>query len=816
MLKSASILNVVRWLLIGTALTPLLVSNRTIFPFVFPKIVYFRVLVEIAVFLCAVVMIAYWRDKSMQELRARFFRILANPLFIAISLFFVSLFISAFFAPNTYRAFWGDIERGEGIFGILHAYAFLILAAALFEKKNWARYFQISLIAGAILIVYAFFEYFGWRFLLFAPPRKPRPEALIGNPAFLATHLIFVGMFAALYYYVAERKTFLTKCFVLAVAVLSTLTIFFTGTRGAILGIGAGLVIFLIYVALNNRITARLPLHFYRVSIRVVALAFLAFGIIFAGVFWQTHTAAFWQSIPGLNRLARTASLDVNDPSTQFRIITWRVSWNAFKERPFFGWGPENYLVANEKYYDPTYPLYGEAWLDRAHNKIFDVLVTQGIFGLAIYLGIFAVLVRLLWGWSRRSPVNSHTTGLPPQLLQTGISDVGVNEFLPAIVLAGVVAYFVQNLVLFDQIVSNATLFALFSFLIFTLPASHHALERFRIGEPRRTYTTAISKTFLVALGILAFYSVFEYNVIPYAQAVRFKASPTVSQNAHTVELAIKQAMYPYNFAQFNIRAKSIDEIYSSQYFGNQKYVSDVRFRPIGRTLIDAIQELVDREPYDVRNHIRLTEMLNDFARGMNDAEIVESGAFERAELLMREALTRAPRRQELYYHLAFNLAAQKKYDEAERVARQAIDLEPRLARAHYHLALVLALTGKNEETLAALAKTEELSPNLERFMPTDLDNILIFYKTLGRPEKFASLVQRTLLPDGHPDKLGYVFSRAHYEDAFRYYLIAKDAERAIMIANYLQEQFLDLREDMLVLIDLLQKRKWDIIDSLE
>ena len=72
--------------------------------------------------------------------------------------------------------------------------------------------------------------------------------------------------------------------------------------------------------------------------------------------------------IPGLNRLAQTKILDVNDPSTQFRLITWKLSWNAFKEKPIFGW-PENYLVAYEKYYDPEYAVYGESWLDRLTIK---------------------------------------------------------------------------------------------------------------------------------------------------------------------------------------------------------------------------------------------------------------------------------------------------------------------------------------------------------------------------------------------------------------------------------------------------------------
>ena len=61
-------------------------------------------------------------------------------------------------------------------------------------------------------------------------------------------------------------------------------------------------------------------------------------NVYFWRCFWLTRDALVWQKIPGLNRLAQTKILDVNDPSTQFRLITWKLSWNAFKEKPIFGW----------------------------------------------------------------------------------------------------------------------------------------------------------------------------------------------------------------------------------------------------------------------------------------------------------------------------------------------------------------------------------------------------------------------------------------------------------------------------------------------
>lgn len=786
MSKTNFLSGAVKWLLTLTALTPLVVSNATVYPFVFPKIIFYRVSVELALAFGLVYFLSL-RDKEMKESLAGFFlslkTALKNPLVVFLSLFFLSLVLSVVFAENVYRAFWGDVERGVGLFGFLHFYAFLVLASVFFEEKDWLRFFKISLVVGAGLIGFAFLEYFGLKFLFLSPPRKARPESLIGNSAFFATHLIFLSAFAFIVF--KKSAGYLWKYFSLAVLVLSLAAVFMTGTRGAILGVAAGLISLFVFFAAKKESSRRL---------RAVSLGVLALIVVFAGIFWTTRHNDFWQNVPGLARLAKTAAFDINDPSTQFRLITWRLSWEAFKEKPFFGWGLENYIVAYEKHYDPAYALYGETWLDRAHNTFFDLLVMQGAFGTLAYSGLFLVLIYSLFK-------------------KTG---QGKEGFYPNAVLSAVLfAYFVQNLVIFDQIVSYAAFFAFVGYILYlensAKPApTEPAVVSYFAGGGTRFVLRAAAAAFIA----LPLYSVYAHNLVPYGQGTAFKKSPRVSQNAYEVESAIKKATSPYNFAQYNIRSQGMDTIYMGQYFDKIQYVSNPKFRPLGNTLLNMMAALAEREPYDVRVHIRLVEMMNGFSKGMNDAEIKETRIYERAEELMRAALKRAPNRQEIYYHLAFNLAAQGKYDEAAEVARRAVDLEPGVARAHYHLGLVLALAGKNEGSQKAIAEAEKLAPNFERFMGTDINNIAIFYKSWGFTEKYAELIYRTLLKT-KANQIGHVFGRGDYEDALRYYIINENAERAILLTEYLGENFPDLSEDMAVIKDLLRKEKWEILRKL-
>lgn len=825
-MASATYLNylrtAVRWLLILTALTPLVVSNATIYPFVFPKIVFYRVLVEIALAL-ALVYAVMLPGGEFKNLLASFLgkikKSTRNPALIFLALFFISLAVSAILADNGYRAFWGDIERGVGVFGFIHFYLFTALTLAFFDSKAWGRFLKLSLVVGSLLMGFAFLEYFGWKFLFLHPPQQSRPESLIGNSAFLATHLIFLIMFAAAVFYstrintdntlihadkksasiskigINQRFNKFWRYFSALVITLSFITIFITGTRGAILGVGAGLVALLLYFAIFGHSKSSQPSReasagklgitmSTKLSLRSASLFLIALLIIFSGVFWTTRTNNFWQKVPGLDRLSRTATLDVNDPSTQFRLITWRVSWKAFKERPLLGWGSENYIVAYEKHYDPDYALYGETWLDRAHNTFFDVLVMQGLFGVLSYFGLIFALFYVV------------------------IKTIGKKSFyLAAVLIAGMVAYVVQNLVLFDQIVSYATFFALIGYILH-LEKQEEMLPG---AELRRSpsYRHGLFVKYASVLVIpISLYSVFAWNLNPYLQGIAFRRSPGISGNAHDVEEAIKQATTPYNFAQYNIRSQGIDTVYLGAYFDNESYVSNPKFRPLGKTLIEMIGELVRREPYDVRTQIRLVEMLNDFSIGMTEEEIAKTKIFETAENLMRDAVRRAPTRQEVYYHLAFNLAAQKKFDEAVEVAQYAIDLQPKVARAHYHLGLVLALAGRNAEAQKAIAKAEELAPNFERFLPTDLNNIAIFYKTWGFADKYADLAYRTL-PKVNENRISHTFGREPYEDALRYYILNRNAGRAIPIAEYLGKTFPDLKEDMAKIKILLQKEDW-------
>ena len=779
---------VLRILLLLTVLTPLAVASHVVFPFVFGKVLIFRGLVGLALTLFAGYVL--WGILKRKSFASSFafgqvvqFNAIRNPLFLSIVLFFLSFAASTFFAVNMYRAFWGDLERGEGLFGFLYYGAFLVLSLLVFERRDWIMYFRLALCVGVILIFYAVLQYVGVAQFPFARPPAERPGSLVGNPAFLATHMIFLVIFSGIVFSSAARNTFWRYAAV-TISVLSLGTLFLTGTRGAILGVGAGALVALGYFVFRGG-TPSLMLGKARVSYRAAAASILFLTFLFACVFWFSRSAPLWQNIPGLDRLARTAISDVRDPSTHTRLLTWKISWEAFKEKPLLGWGPENYLMAWQAHYDPDLALYGETWLDRAHNKVLDMLVMQGLFGLASYVALFAVL--LYMG------------------VKIGKETMGVHGFVP-IFLAGMTAYAVQNLVLFDQIVSYTTLFALLGFVIAENSPNSRSLAS-QGGAAQEQNSALLGRIFcgIFSLGVAVFslYLLYAYHLIPFAQAKAFQKSPGLG-DVHLMVEKLGEAFYPYNYAQYTLRSHAYDAVYRDQFFYNDEYRTNPEFKSLVEFWEKIIEELVQKEPYDVRVFIRGIEMYD--ALGRDDERYYKKG-----EELIRKALLRSPNRQELYYHLALNLVKQGRIEDALAAVEKSIDLSPGVARAHFHYGLVLTAAGRDAEGQAELAKAEELNPTFDGFFPSDLNTLMLLYSSWGQNDKIAELALRSaerMLAGGM-----HVFPQKYYEIAFYYYLLEEDTERFVKIAEMLGKLG-GLEEDMAVFIDLARNGRWQIIKN--
>ncbi len=94
--------------------------------------------------------------------------------------------------------------------------------------------------------------------------------------------------------------------------------------------------------------------------------------------------------------------------------------------------------------------------------------------------------------------------------------------------------------------------------------------------------------------------------------------------------------------------------------------------------------------------------------------ELVESGAYEPAEMRCRQMLERHPRDVNIHGLLGAVLIKLNRYDEAETILRRTIELAPTFAKPHEDLGYVLLEKRRAGEAVDELRTAVRLDPNLE------------------------------------------------------------------------------------------------------
>ena len=212
-----------------------------------------------------------------------------------------------------------------------------------------------------------------------------RVASSLGNSIYVGGYALFLIFVSFLLFVKEKNKTW--KCIEIAVAVLAMSGIFFSGTRGSMLGlvVGTGVAVIGYIIVLRD-----FP------KTRKILLGVAVAGVAIISLLYVFRQTSFVLSIPAVNRTINTSFTSIkNSP----RWIAWEVAVESWKEKPAFGWGPNNFFYAFNKYYQSRSLeySYGETWFDNAHNIIMNTLAVQGAFGLASYLFIFfAAIVTLV------------------------------------------------------------------------------------------------------------------------------------------------------------------------------------------------------------------------------------------------------------------------------------------------------------------------------------------------------------------------------------------------------------------------------------
>ncbi|MBI2612568.1 O-antigen ligase family protein, partial [Candidatus Kaiserbacteria bacterium] len=312
------------------------VAESLFFPFITGKNFTFRIIVEViagAYLALALVNPSYRPRRSW--------------LLGAFALFVVIVAAADMFGVYPLKSFWSNYERMDGWVALAHLFLyFVVISSVLNTEKLWRAFWHLSLAVSALVGVYGLLQLIGVLSLNPGFSSVSRIDATFGNPIYLAVYMLFnIGIAASLWSRAwQEDRMGRTRWSLIygGLIVLDTLVLFLTGTRGTMLGLIGGVLLGAVLVAWSSREARRIALS------TIVLIALLGGGLFLA------RDQAWIQRVPVMNRLA---TISLEDGTTMARFMNWGMAWEGLKERPFLGWGQENYAIVFDKYYNPQ--MYG-------------------------------------------------------------------------------------------------------------------------------------------------------------------------------------------------------------------------------------------------------------------------------------------------------------------------------------------------------------------------------------------------------------------------------------------------------------------------
>lgn len=665
-MSSKTLLNAIKAGLFALLLTPIIASKQFYFPFVGPKSLYFMAIVEVVFFLWIILI---WKWK---QCRPDF----KNPVVAAVLAFLAISLVSAIFGANFSVSFWSKFERMGGVLMLAHLAALVVVASSVLRGKDWNWLFGASAVVAAFVAVDALFD----------RSAAAANGGFLGNDSFWGAYIL-LNIFLAFYLFFSKewrdskklRIFSASAFFLLAICLLIESTPFW-------LNLG-------MFQAdqINPNIipSAGLFRDIFNNGARAAKIS-LVFGLSLVGILWLATRKNLKLKLVGRGILAVSivsglaiivlSTLPGNPVYSQMqarfgegtiygRAVVWKIAWQGFLERPLFGWGPENFDLVFTKFYNPcfgTEKCAGAIWYDRAHNVIFDTLVTTGIIGFVGYLSIFGAALWMLWKKYKDGVVDFFAAGVFTALLA---------------------AYFLQDLTVFDTVDSYLIFFLALAFIASLL--GRRLAASVKIVKEKGSSFFAPERRLRwyewAALGI-AFLICFNNFVIGSLRADYLVVDTAKSGYLKTAAgQIIKQEAKPFgsnerlNSYQDTLAASPMGKYQISEFFGQvflQALQDKTREIPADRQikefnyLTDLLGKNIREDPLDYKARVILGGLYTFWG-------LIDNSKYALAEATLQDAIKLAPSDQEGYWNLAQTKLFEMQIDDALSLAHQALALEP-------------------------------------------------------------------------------------------------------------------------------------------
>lgn len=298
---------------------------------------------------------------------------------VLLVLLFGILLISSFLSDIS-KSFFGQYYRYQGLITnfVYLEFVWLVSRFCSIREINLNKISRLIFLGGLAVSVLILIEgvlFFGLGISIYN--YNGRLAGFMGNPN-------FAGGFLAMGFAFAEQYLYLWPVFFVAILL--------TGSRSALIGFLAITFLIILRLIKNKRL--------------IVLLIIL---MVLGGVMFYPKR--------------EISSFDD-------RTVIYKKAFEAFKEKPFLGWGLENFDTAFQSVLTDKDFDFKNIRVDKAHNEILEVLVSGGVFALIVYLLIIGTTFIRLWKNREDNFVRANLYALIGFLIISQLNVLNINEYL--------------------------------------------------------------------------------------------------------------------------------------------------------------------------------------------------------------------------------------------------------------------------------------------------------------------------------------------------------------------------------------------------
>jgi O-antigen ligase len=668
-------------------LLPLVYARIVVYPFVYLKLLYFQILVGLS--------FPAWVALALRDGRYRPKR---SWLLWSIFAWFAAMGLSTAFAANSWHSFFGTQERMTGLFSLLHFLGWYTMAASVLRSTTDRRRlldFQIGVgfvSACVVLLQLVFPGLIGSVEVL----DGERLSGLFGNAIFLAAYQAFTA-FCLLFLWEGASPRRRAWYLVVLAAALSSFVL--AGSRGPLLGLIVGACAAVATLALCSQ-RRRLVVS-GAITLAVVVASYAAFVLFVAR---RPEMAEFWTAHLNLKHF-----FDFEIDAIRIRL--WTIAWSGFTHRPVLGWGPVGYEMASEVLYRPEY--YSLHIFDEVHNRALAVLCETGLLGFVTFLAAWSACLFSL---------------------VRAIQEKAVAPLPGAALIGAAIAYFTQNLFVFDTPATQLCAFLLFAVATSVAPSIRAPRVVEESQAPARRWTVPI-----VALSAcLAFGVMLWGSVVPLLASAYVKQASTALKLGNPAEMLAlvrraEQLPTPYREDQMLLISRAMLQLSKGQQLDSL---------PQGREAVALTQAIGADYLAHHPSHGRLRALYADTLLALTKTS-TGAGVQHIAEAQYRRNLADSPNSQRYLVDYAKFCTETGRLEQAEKLLRQAVALHPAAGGPRWELGKFIWNQRKRPAEGAQVMA--ESSHGLDGFAPTnpgEWQQLAQVYAKAGRIDRLREVVQ--------------------------------------------------------------------------